>query len=50
MEDHLPSKANNGPLPDGKQKYVRRVWKFLPAISWPGKIKDWSRFPIKCNF
>ena len=36
---HLPSKANNGPLRDGKQSMYEGGLKVPTAISWPGKIK-----------
>lgn len=35
---HLPSKANNGPLRDGKQSMYEGGLKVPTAISWPGKI------------
>ncbi len=36
---HLPSKANNGPLRDGKQSMYEGGLKVPTCISWPGKIK-----------
>lgn len=39
---HLPSKANNGPLRDGKQSMYEGGLKVPTAISWPGKIKAGS--------
>jgi arylsulfatase A-like enzyme len=39
---HLPSKANNGPLRDGKQSMYEGGLKVPTAISWPGKIKPGS--------
>lgn len=35
---HLPSKANNGPLRDGKQSMYEGGLKVPTAMSWPGKI------------
>jgi len=35
---HLPSKANNGPLRDGKQSMYEGGLKVPTCISWPGKI------------
>lgn len=35
---HLPSKANNGPLRDGKQSMYEGGLKVPTAISWPKKI------------
>ena len=39
---HLPSKANNGPLRDGKQSMYEGGLKVPTCISWPGKIKAGS--------
>jgi len=39
---HLPSKANNGPLRDGKQSMYEGGLKVPTAISWPGKIEKGS--------
>ena len=39
---HLPSKANNGPLRDGKQSMYEGGLKVPTAISWPGKIRPGS--------
>tara|TARA_R110002049_G_scaffold28018_4_gene96626 strand:+ start:36846 stop:38216 length:1371 start_codon:yes stop_codon:yes gene_type:complete len=39
---HLPSKANNGPLRDGKQSMYEGGLKVPTAISWPGAIKSGS--------
>ncbi|MDF9799617.1 arylsulfatase A-like enzyme [Catalinimonas alkaloidigena] len=39
---HLPSKANNGPLRDGKQSMYEGGLKVPTAISWPGKIAKGS--------
>ncbi len=39
---HLPSKANNGPLRDGKQSMYEGGLKVPTSISWPGKIKAGS--------
>ncbi|MDC6405189.1 MULTISPECIES: sulfatase [Maribacter] len=39
---HLPSKANNGPLRDGKQSMYEGGLKVPTAISWPGKIRQGS--------
>ncbi len=39
---HLPSKANNGPLRDGKQSMYEGGLKVPTAISWPGRIKSGS--------
>jgi arylsulfatase A-like enzyme len=39
---HLPSKANNGPLRDGKQSMYEGGLKVPTAISWPGRIKPGS--------
>lgn len=36
---HIPSKANNGPLRDGKQSMYEGGLKVPTCISWPGKIK-----------
>jgi len=36
---HLPSKANNGPLRDGKQSMYEGGLKVPTCISWPGKIE-----------
>ena len=36
---HLPSKANNGPLRDGKQSMYEGGLKVPTCISWPGKIQ-----------
>lgn len=36
---HLPSKANNGPLRNGKQSMYEGGLKVPTAISWPGRIK-----------
>jgi arylsulfatase A-like enzyme len=35
---HLPSKANNGPLRDGKQSMYEGGLKVPTTMSWPGKI------------
>jgi arylsulfatase A-like enzyme len=35
---HLPSKANNGPLRDGKQSMYEGGLKVPTAMSWPGRI------------
>lgn len=37
---HLPSKANNGPLRDGKQSMYEGGLKVPTAICWPGRIKE----------
>ncbi|MBM1104774.1 sulfatase-like hydrolase/transferase [Aurantibacter crassamenti] len=39
---HLPSKANNGPLRDGKQSMYEGGLKVPTCISWPGKITPGS--------
>ncbi len=39
---HLPSKANNGPLRDGKQSMYEGGLKVPTAISWPDKIAKGS--------
>lgn len=39
---HMPSKANNGPLRDGKQSMYEGGLKVPTCISWPGKIKPGS--------
>ena len=39
---HLPSKANHGPLRDGKQSMYEGGLKVPTCISWPGKIKAGS--------
>jgi len=39
---HLPSKANNGPLRDGKQSMYEGGLKVPTAICWPGKISPFS--------
>ena len=39
---HIPSKANNGPLRDGKQSMYEGGLKVPTCISWPNKIKPGS--------
>ncbi|MCK5441439.1 MAG: sulfatase-like hydrolase/transferase, partial [Maribacter sp.] len=39
---HLPSKANNGPLRDGKQSMYEGGLKVPTCISWPKRIKPGS--------
>lgn len=39
---HLPSKANNGPLRDGKQSMYEGGLKVPTCISWPGNIEPKS--------
>jgi len=39
---HLPSKANNGPLRDGKQSMYEGGLKVPTCISWPGQIEAGS--------
>ncbi len=39
---HNPSKANNGPLRDGKQSMYEGGLKVPTCISWPGKIAEGS--------
>ena len=39
---HLPSKANNGPLRDGKQSMYEGGLKVPTCISWPDRIKAGS--------
>ena len=39
---HLPSKANNGPLRDGKQSMYEGGLKVPTCISWPGTIQPGS--------
>jgi len=39
---HIPSKANNGPLRDGKQSMYEGGLKVPTCFSWPGKIKPGS--------
>ncbi len=39
---HLPSKANNGPLREGKQSMYEGGLKVPTAISWPGHIQAGS--------
>ena len=39
---HLPSKANNGPLRDGKQSMYEGGLKVPTCISWPGTIQSGS--------
>ncbi len=39
---HMPSKANNGPLRDGKQSMYEGGLKVPTCVSWPNKIKPGS--------
>ncbi len=39
---HIPSKANNGPLRDGKQSMYEGGLKVPTCISWPGQIEAGS--------